>query len=102
MKTSPMNAERSFHKHHACRLPMRHARYAFVVMPINPGKFGKQCNTVPKRVITDTILKLSSWPAGENIQCSEEDFWIDRVDEMSIRCLTVSITTSIHNLEYCV
>ena len=51
MKTSPMNAERSLHKHHACRLPMRHARYAFVVMPINPGKFGKQCNTVPKRVI---------------------------------------------------
>ena len=47
----------------------------------------------------DTILKLSSWPAGENIQCSEEDFLIDRVDEMSIRCLTVSITTSIHNLE---
>ena len=35
---------------------------------------------------------------GDNIQCSEEDFWIDRVDEMSIRCLTVSITTSIHNL----
>ena len=29
MKTSQMNAERSFHKQRACRLPMLHARYAF-------------------------------------------------------------------------